>query len=115
MPVSNGQAAGGSVIERPDHPSQERYTSDPRQLACQMSVLYMTSASTNPCLGCANAPGNRPTISKPQARHRATARSLVLTTKLNCMARKPRSLATVKECSSIARATPFPCAALAVM
>src|SRR5262245_14809213 len=70
--------------------------------------LYITSASTSPCLGCLKADGSRPTTSKPYARQVLTARSLVLTTKLNCIARNDRAFARASECSSIARPTPLP-------
>ena len=49
--------------------------------------LYITNASTYPRVGCRNASGKRPTISKPSDCQSRTARSLVLTTKLNCIAR----------------------------
>src|SRR5208282_1772774 len=76
---------------------------------------YITNASTNPAVGCWKAPGKRPTISNPKLFHNRTARSLVLTTKLNCMARNPHSLARSRECAHMARATPRPDANGAVM
>jgi hypothetical protein len=48
---------------------------------------YITRTSTYSCTGWRNAAGRRPTISKPSDCHSRTARSLVLTTKLNCIAR----------------------------
>ncbi len=61
------------------------------------SVANMTSASTNPLVGWWNAPGSRPTIANPQRVHSLTARSFVLTTKLNCIAVKPRAFARSRE------------------
>ena len=52
----------------------------------------------------------RPTISNSKLCQSRTARSFVLTTKLNCIARKPRSRARPSECSHIERATPRPVA-----
>jgi len=46
-------------------------------------------------------------MSNPQLCHRRTVRWLVLTTKLNCMERKPRALACCRECVHMARATPW--------
>src|SRR6267154_1501337 len=57
----------------------------------------------------------QPAFAKPYASHVFIARSLVLTTKLNCIARKPRSLARTRECSSIRRAMPLPWACDDVM
>src|SRR5579859_6317856 len=75
----------------------------------------MTSASTAPSVGWRNASGSRPTISNPMLCQSRTARSLLLTTKLNCIARKPRSFARSKECRHMARAMPRPLAHGAVM
>ena len=75
---------------------------------------YITNASTYPAPGCKNAPGNLPTIRNPCLSHKRTARSFVLTTKLNCIARNPVSLARCKECPHIALATPRPVQAGAV-
>ncbi len=50
------------------------------------SIRYMTSASTSPKRGWRKAPGRRPTVSKPRLSHKATARALAATTKLNCIA-----------------------------
>ena len=58
--------------------------------------------------GCANASGRRATVAKPRLCQRRTARSFVLTTRLNCMARKPRARARSSECSHMRRATPRP-------
>jgi hypothetical protein len=46
---------------------------------------------------------------------RSTARSLVETTKLNCIARYPRERASSKECRHMARAIPRPVVLIAVM
>src|SRR5579883_3484229 len=59
-------------------------------------------------------PGNLPTIANPKLSHSFTARSFVLTTKLNCIARNPRSFDRSSECKHIARAIPRLCAAAAV-
>jgi hypothetical protein len=62
-----------------------------RQLGFRSAVgksdWYITRASTYSCVGCRNAAGRRPTTSKPNDCHSRTARSFVLTTKLNCIAR----------------------------
>ena len=50
--------------------------------------------------------GDFPTISKPNDCQSLTARSLALTTKLNCMALNPYRRANSSECKHIARATP---------
>jgi hypothetical protein len=47
------------------------------------SLRNITSASTNPSIGCWNAPGNQPTISNPNRRHSAMARELVR--RRNCL------------------------------
>src|ERR1700688_1507488 len=47
------------------------------------SARDITNATTYPRVGCKNACGNRPTISKPQLCHSRTAFSFVATTKLN--------------------------------
>src|SRR5260370_17289899 len=78
------------------------------------SARYITNASTYPSLGCKNASGNCPTISKPQLCHDRTAFSFVATTKLNCIARNERAFARSIEWSHIIRASPRPCAAAAV-
>jgi acylphosphatase len=57
----------------------------------------------------------RPTIAKARLSHNRIARTLVLTTKLNCIARKPRSRARFSECSAMRRATPRPVATTLVM
>src|SRR5690348_778979 len=80
------------------------------QAQTAQSSRYMTYASTKPSFGWSKTLGRRPTISKPAFCHSCTARSLALTTKLNCMARKPRSRARSSECSHIARPTPWPAA-----
>ena len=59
----------------------------PCDLRCGHSCRYITNASTWPVEGCLKAPGRRPTISNPSDCQSLTARSFVLTTKLNCMAR----------------------------
>src|SRR5271165_5992874 len=82
--------------------------------ATSYSARYITNASTYPSLGCKNASGNRPTISKPQLCHNRTAFSFVATTKLNCIARDARPIARSIEWSHIIRASPRPCAAAAV-
>jgi hypothetical protein len=61
---------------------------------------------TYPSLGCKNASGNCPTISKPQLCHDRTAFSFVATTKLNCFARNERALARSIVWSHIIRASP---------
>src|SRR5262249_3535031 len=48
---------------------------------------YMINASQSPWDGCRKAAGNRPTTANPSESHSLTARSFVLTTKLNCIAR----------------------------
>ncbi len=75
------------------------------------SSRYITYASTYPRCGCKNARGRVPTIAKPKPSQSRTARSLLLTTKLNCIARNPRLRARSSECSHIVRATPRPVAA----
>src|SRR5690348_281330 len=79
------------------------------------SVRYITRASTKPRRGWRKALGSRPTMAKPQRSHNWMARSLVTTTKLNCMARKPRARAASSECTHMARAMPRPAASAAVM
>ena len=59
--------------------------------------------------------GDQTAIAKPRDRQSRTARAFVLTTKLNCIARKPQSAACFSECSHICRATPLPVAAAAVI
>lgn len=73
------------------------YVSDSTTFSYDSSRLYMTKASTKPCLGCLNAPGNLPTISNPRFCQRRTAPSLVDTTRLNCIARKPSLFASFWE------------------
>src|ERR1700683_5148962 len=74
------------------------------------SGANMTKASTNPLVGCWKAKGSLPTTSKPRLCQSFTARSFVLTTKLNCMARKPDCLACSLECKHIVLAMPRPVA-----
>ena len=52
----------------------------------QEAAAPTPAPSTKPKPGCAKAFGNRPTTVNPHRCQRATARSFVLTTKLNCIA-----------------------------
>src|SRR5438094_2618317 len=52
---------------------------------------------------------------KPSFCQRRIAESLVETTKLNCIARKPRRRASLRQCSAIARPIPWPRASGATM
>ena len=54
-------------------------------------------------------------MAKPTLRHSATAALLVLTTKLNCMARNPLRRASRRQCSAICLPTPLPLKARATM
>src|SRR5262249_53617789 len=99
------------------HQERSGYLQSPKKRiyeSLHASSRNITSASTKPFSGCSNAPGKRPTVSNPRLAHNFTARSFVLTTKLNCIARNPRSFALSNECKHIARAIPFPCAAAEV-
>jgi hypothetical protein len=77
-----------------------------RNPVADQSGRYITKASTIPSVGWLNAAGSRPTISNPHDRHRRTARSFELTTKLNCIALNPLAFARRSESSHMARPIP---------
>lgn len=89
LETSLGASRKKPAAKRRRRPGRRRHRNRPRNRQRSYSLRYITKASTSPNRGWLNAPGSRPTISKSKLCHRRTARSLVLTTKLNCMARKP--------------------------
>ena len=124
---ADGRAAdvtrGSAVTTDPDVAGQVRSHAVPAPYANAVSRWHrrlVRAPGTSPArrrsraVGWAKAAGRRPTMAKPAASQVAMARVLVATTKLNCMARKPRARAVSSEWSRRARATPLPWAAGAV-